>query len=216
MVDIFTREKYQLLTFEEPHFIEEIMLHDQMLFVLTSTDEKNTLNVYKLEEQATRNSEDQIDKNDVNKTMFVAINHLKIKLKEKRDVEKTLFFDGFNATDLGYNFSAGEYVDEYDLIDLKVNWIKFDAVHNAYSHRIRSLHLKPVDYKLHLVTHMTGYLILIGQSIQLFCPHDYARRLGNLMITGEFSRAVSFKLIEETDDFFLFDQNQVFYVKLSK
>lgn len=148
--------------------------------------------------------------------MYVAINHLKIILEDKQDVEKASFFDGFNVTELGYNYSASKHVNEYNIIDLKVNWIKFDAVHNVYSYRIRSLHLKPVEYKLHLVTHMTGYLVLMGQYIQLFCPQDYARRLGKLKTSREFSQDVRFKLIEGTDNFFLFDQNQVFYVTLSE
>ncbi len=51
LVDIFTKEKANLLVFDENSCIEEVMQHGPMLFVLTqnSKQEKAILNVYKIE-----------------------------------------------------------------------------------------------------------------------------------------------------------------------
>ena len=125
------------------------------------------------------------------------------------------FFDSFSITKSGYNFSTTRSVPEHNQTELKVNWIKFDPVHNVCSHRIRSLSLKQ-DNRIHLITHLNGHLVLIGEHIDLFSGHDYAKRIGKLKVNREFSGATQVQLVEGTDNFFLFDQSRLFYVVLGK
>ena len=70
------------------------------------------------------------------------------------------------------------------------------------------------DYKFHFLTHRDEYLICVGRRVELFCLES-GRKLAVYELGTRFSGVTKFEFIEDTNNFLILHENQIFYVELS-